>query len=487
MSTAPAEEAEDWSGEGRRLARNSVLLASGDAAALALGLLTTLIVTDQLGDDYGRLIAAQRVAVIFVAVAQFGLGPLLVRAIASTPDRSGSLVATVVAARAGLSICYALLLAGFAVATDVLPDDRWLLAIFAGVEILGCFSDCFAALCEGRERMGSAALIFVARSVVTFSGALFVMGVDGGLAGYAAVYLLARSIQFLTAVVLGFRVGWEGPLRPDFSLIPGLMKEAIWFVSMTFVASAQSAVAIAGLSRLAGVVETARYGAALNFVEVGLMLPMLLQRVLLPAFSRLSVSKGAEVIANHSLRIVPALMFPAALGIALLSDRLVQLYPSGGFDDAASVLRLQAWVLFAVAPLSVLASYLTGIGQIRTLLLCQGAGLLVQVAGHAFLIPKHGAEGAALAVLMGYSVSSLMVLAVGWTRGVRPDPIVLLRTLAACAVMGGVVTLLGDLPLAIVIGLGAIAYFLAYGVFAPADSPEKRFVFALLSRGEAKT
>lgn len=487
MSLATSEGPEAISSEGRRLARNSALLASGDVAALLLGLLTTLIVTDQLGDEYGRLIAAQRVAVIFVAIAQFGLGPLLVRAIASRPDQSGSLIATVFAARAGLSFSYAVVLAGFVYATDVLPEDRWLLVAFAGVEILGNFSGCFQALCEGRERMGAAALISVTRSITTFAGVVAVMLMEGGLAGYAAVYFASRGIQFVISAVIGFRVGWEGRLRPDWASIPGLMREAIWFVAMTFVTTAQSAVAVAGLSRLAGVAETARYGAALNFVEVGLMLPFLLQRVLLPAFSRLSLSNGAEAIATHGLRIVPALMFPAGLGIALLADPLVALYPSGEFAEAASVLRLQAGILCAIAPLSVLASYLTGIGRIGILLVCQGIGLAVQMVAHAILIPSHGAEGAAIAVLISYSTASVLALVVGWQGGVRPDWIVLLRTLVACAIMGAVVVAMKGLPLVLVIGAGMIVYFVAYALLAPADSPEKRFASALLSRSEAGT
>ena len=43
---------------------------------LGLGFVTTLLVTNRLGDQYGLFIGAQRFVGLFLVVAQFGLHPL---------------------------------------------------------------------------------------------------------------------------------------------------------------------------------------------------------------------------------------------------------------------------------------------------------------------------------------------------------------------------------------------------------------------------
>ena len=76
-----------------------MLLAIGEALALALGFATTLIVTDRLGRDYGVFIGAQRFVGLFLVLAEFGLGTLLVRSVAARREEAGILFATVLALR----------------------------------------------------------------------------------------------------------------------------------------------------------------------------------------------------------------------------------------------------------------------------------------------------------------------------------------------------------------------------------------------------
>ena len=53
--------------ESLKVARHSAVLAVGNVVGLLLGFVTTILVTDILGDHYGLLIGAQRFVGLFLA------------------------------------------------------------------------------------------------------------------------------------------------------------------------------------------------------------------------------------------------------------------------------------------------------------------------------------------------------------------------------------------------------------------------------------
>jgi len=92
--------------EGLRIFRNSAILGVGSAAGMALGFVTTILVTDALGEGYGLLLSAQRFVGFFTVIVDFGLATLLVRAVAAREDTVGSLTGTVVLLRCALGLVY---------------------------------------------------------------------------------------------------------------------------------------------------------------------------------------------------------------------------------------------------------------------------------------------------------------------------------------------------------------------------------------------
>jgi O-antigen/teichoic acid export membrane protein len=465
-----------------RVGRNSLLLGGGEMVGLALGFLTTILVTDRTGDDYGLLIGAQRYVALFMVLVQFGLYPLLVRAFAAERAEAGRLLGTVLLVRLLLAGVLALVVPITAGIAGYLPDSRWLLLAWLLIETLGVVAETYMAMCEGLERMGRSAAIAIARSFATFAAVVGVTWMGGGLREYVVAYVCARALQVGVAVVVGHRALPGTRLRFDLSEIGPMIHAARWYAAMGLASAIQGSLPVLVLSRLAGAGETALFGAALNFLDVVMVLPLLIQRALLPAFSRLAVSGGAAQVAHYGLRLIPAALIPAAVGLGLLSGPVVALYPSGEFGAAAPVLSTIALWLLVVGPGNVAGTFLTGLGRMRALVLTNGAGIVVQLAGQLLLVPRYGAVGAAAATLVAYAVVAFACVLLSRGESVVIPWSAWGRSLLAAGVMGAVVWPLRGYALPIPVGAGALVYVTTFALLLPRDALERRLVAELRAR-----
>ena len=469
--------------EGRRLARNSVLLGAGDAAAMALGFATTILVTDQLGEDgYGLLLGAQRLVLFLLVIAQFGLYPLLVRGVASGRDEPGTILGTLLTLRVGLGAVY---LAGVAVAAaafDYMVDHRWLLYAVAGMELVGTVSQLIMGLCEGKERMGRSALIVLSRSIVLFVGVLWVAFTDGGLLAIAIVYGVGRCLELVVAVLLapGAAPGIRLRVRkPD--LFPTL-RDAVPFVIVGLAFMAMRSIDVTMLTSLASVAETSRYGAALNFTDMLLIVPVLVQRALLPVFSRLQHSGGGTDVARDTIIVFSAVMVPAAIGLSLLSDTAVALYPSGEFAKSAAVLEILALPVLFYAPMNVCATFLTGAGRLWIIVACYALALPIQFAINLWLIDSHGAVGVAAGTAGAHLILAILLVGAVRPLGLRIPGASMARHALAAAVMAAVVFPLREQFLLLPVIAGGVTYGLVLLALTRPDHLERRLVADAWSR-----
>jgi len=469
--------------EGMRIFRNSAILAFGSAAGMALGFLTTFLVTDTLGESYGLLLSAQRFVGFFTVIVDFGLATLLVRAVAAREDTVGSLTGTVVLLRCALGLVYGSAAAIAAVTLNYLPGYRWLLVAFLGMEFLGQIAEAFNATCQGLEAMGRSAIIALARSIVTCAGVLAVYAMGGGLPGVIATYFAGRTLQLVAAIWMA-RSASAGTMKLSvrFDRMVPLLRTSLLFLLVIVGYQAMRSADVVMLNKLSSVREVARYGAALNFIDVLLAVPLLVQTALLPAFTRLTTSGSSSAIGRHTLQAFSAAVLPAAVGLAILAERAVALYPSGEFADSAPVLRLLASGFCFLSLASVSATLLTGAGRLRIIILGYVFAVGSQVAVNLALIPSYGALGAAAGTVTAYVVLAVFLLAALRHAGVEVPLGAILSHAVSATLMGAVVWATRGFPLPVPIALGGIVYVGALLLISSPSSLERRLVAEVVAR-----
>lgn len=460
-------------GEALRIARNSAILGSGQALTLILGFFTTVLVTDKLGaDGYGLFIGAQRFVWLFVVLAQFGLLPLTIRAIARRED-AGAIIGTVAVLRAMLSVAFAICVVGAAAVGNYLPENQWILWAFVAMEIAGAFAELFVAAHEGLEEMGRPTLVHLLRSVFTFVGVAGVGIAGGGLVEIVSVYLGARVLQLVGALALAPR-----GLHPRFDRerVRPLLRQAAPFVAIAFADMALRSVDITMLARFSTIPEASRYGAALNFLEVLFVLPMFVQRALLPAFSRLHLSGGAGTIAKNTLITFSALLIPLGVGIGFLADQAVALYPSAAFADSAPVLEILALTLVVVGIKMVCAMFLTGSGHLWHIVVVYAVAAPAQISANLLFIPDYGANGAAIGTVIGQVVAATGLLLASRRLGMEFPLASLFRHLVAATAMVPAILATRQWIVIAPVLAGGIVYLGALALISPSTSLERKLL-----------
>ena len=465
--------------EGMRIARNSAVLGAGQVVGVGLGFATAILVTDLLGDLYGSLIGAQRFIGLFLAVVQFGLHPLIVRAVASRRDPPGVLLGTLLAVRCGLAVVFAVLVVSVATLGNYLPEHRWVIYLLAVSEILGVLAETFVAVCQGTEQMGRSALIVLSRSSTTFVGVLGVLAIGGGLPEVVAVYVGGRCVQMVAAMLLTRRPLAGSRLEVHGERVIPYLREALPFLAIGYAVVALRSLDVVILTRLSSVADVARFGASLNFVEVFLILPIVAQRALLPAFSRLGASGGDTAIAQGSIQIFGLVLFPSAAALALLSHHALAIYPSGEFADAAPVLQVLAATLVFIPSLTIAATHLTAHGRLARILYVYAVTLPLQILGNAILIPRYGAVGAATAMVTAHGI-----LAIGLVLGIRDLGVHLpwastVRQWVATGLMSLALLATRQHMVLVPVAVGLLVYVAAMAVLTPADALERRLLAAI--------
>jgi O-antigen/teichoic acid export membrane protein len=173
---------------------------------------------------------------------------------------------------------------------------------------------------------------------------------------------------------------------------------------------------------------------------------------------------------------------PTAVGLAILSDQAVALYPSGEFADSSIVLRILAVGFCFLSMASVSATLLTGGGKMRTIVVGYVIALAGQAVANALLIPRYGAVGAAAGTVGAYVLLAIVLMGALRTLGVKVPLGAMLGHLAATALMGAVVLATRHLPLPIPVGLGGLVYLLVLMAVSSGSSLERRLITEVIAR-----
>ncbi len=480
----PPPRSQALGSEGRRVLRNTALLGAGNAVRLVLGLATTLLITDQLGTDYGLLLGAQRYVDFFRNIAMFGLNSSLVRGLASGREDAGELFGSVLAMRGVLSVAFAAATLGAAVATGYMPDHLWLLALFVGVGLGLVAVETLTACSEAYERMDRTATLPVSRSLLMLIGAGLVYVLGGGLLGIALVFLVTQLLQIALIAKLSRDLLSGMRLRVRRTRVLALLREGPHFMAIGFAYAALRSASVMILTRFSTTEEAAMFGAAINFVDVLFLVPLLAQRAFLPVFSR--EGSSANAVGRDGLQVFSAVLTPSALGLALLCESAVALYPSGEFAAAAPVLRILALGIACSGLSSVCTTFLTGRGRVGSILGAYAFALPVQVGCAIWWVESHGAVGVAAATVAAQGILCVSNLASAARLGMGIPGRALLRHALAATAMAGAIWPCRELFVLLPALLGMGVYSAALLAISPAASLERRaaaLLFARIGRG----
>lgn len=457
MSSRPAADGSVL----RRVAWNTAAQGAGKAVILAIGLASVVITTRYLGaTGYGKVALAFAFIQMLGILADVGLLTVVVREISRDPASTDRLVGNALVLRLVLSLA---LLALAALASLALSWDTQVrvAVLIAGVPfVLGLVNSALVAVLQARLRMDRAVVADVIGRAASFVALAVVVTLDAGFYAVVATAAVGALATLLVTWAIVFR---EARPRPR-------AEREVWRRLLVLALPVGAALAVSELyfrldTLLVSVFrpydEVGLYALSYRMVELIGILPAIVMTSVFPLLARY-LQESRELAArtvDAAGDVFVAIGAPIAAGGLVVAPDLVRLIGGDEFAGAAGPLRL---LLFAVA-----LAFVSGLfGHALIAGGHQGSAVRLGIAALVFnlvlnlaLVPPFGIEAAAAVALASelLLVSGGLIL-VRRDLGLRPHFRLLWRAAAAAAAMAAVLALVSELPLGLLLPLGAVLY-----------------------------
>lgn len=251
------------------------------------------------------------------------------------------------------------------------------------------------ALLQRRIRFKTRAVAEIGFAVVKL-----VVAVSLAWAGFGVWSLVWGQVagQAASSVALWIVVPWRPGLRLPLDLLGPMLRYGRGLVAVNVLSAVVHHFDLVVVGRMLGATALGLYQVAVKIPEMTITLIIwVVGRVLFPAFSRIHASgKKLEDAYLTTLRYVSAATLPAAVGLALLADPVVDTVFGAGWSGAAPILR-------------ALAVY-AGLRSLGT-----QAGDVLKGTGRSGLLAGIGAVKAALLVPALLYAGRFGAAAVAWT------------------------------------------------------------------------
>lgn len=382
----------------------------------ACGLVMFYLLSTQLPkSEFGEINWTLAVLLTAFAILSFGIEQISIRRIASGIDASQTLSLYLFHVFMTGGLFYLFLLLGKVVFPFFFQEHHLLLLLGVG-KLMIFLATPFKQVANGLERFRSLLWMSVCSNLIR-SVALMALAFYGKIDLFAVVliFIAGDAAEFMLSLLI-MRFMIKVPVRMSFAkeTYAGLVKEALPQLGVTIFSSVLARFDWILLGLLAGNVILANYSFAYKVVEVATMPLLIIAPVLIPRFTKLFLSPGAENKSSDLAVLLRVEMIIASLFSLLLNMLWIPVIDPFTAGKYGSVNQHTILLLSAAMPFLYFNNFLWTInfakGKLKMIFYVFLISFLVNVAGDVLLIPFFKAEGAAVAYLSAIVVQLLLYL-----------------------------------------------------------------------------
>ncbi|MEO8068210.1 MAG: oligosaccharide flippase family protein [Flavobacteriales bacterium] len=299
---------------------------------------------------------------------------------------------------------------------------------------------------------------------------------------------IAYGAAVLVALLLVARLGGKAMPKWQPELVAHILRASFPYALLVLLMTIYYRVDSVMLERMRpdGAAQAGIYAQGFRFFEALNMLGFLFAGLLLPMFSRM-LKERADVAALVGLgwRLMLSGCLAVAVGGAWWGGAIMGLRYSDASPGAVLSFSLLMCCFTAVGTTYIFGTLLTARGDLRLLNWMAFGGMVLNVLLNLYMIPHHGAPGAALASLITQALTAavqvgMVVRVFGMKPAVGPVLRGVIYLAAICALAFGLDHLsLGILPILFFFGSGAVLLAFATGLVR---LPQVRSFLGPLSR-----
>lgn len=397
--------------ETRQIRLNSAWMIGEQLVQQTIALGLSVWIARSLGPEaWGSLSFALSLYALFGIITTLGLNRILVRelAIAGSEAAARRLIVTAILMRwlAGAGMA----LVAVAACAVIAPSQMALVAILVPGYFLSAFDAIdlfFQSRLKSRRVARARITAFACSSLLKAS--LLLAG--AGVLWIAAAYLLDWALVALALVLVYASEGATAPVDGlDRALARRLLVESRVEILAAFSGLAFMKIDQVMLQAMHGATEVGIMAISSRLTEAWYFVPSALVASSFPAIARLQASSPATAAdrLKRLYRLLAALSVFAAIALSVAAQPIIGLLFGAQYRDAAPVLAVQAWcglfMALGIASGAWLMAHRRGVLNLRR----NALGMGVNVILNLWLIPEHGALGAAWATLAAFAVAYLL-------------------------------------------------------------------------------
>jgi len=449
----------------QRVAKNTGVIIAGDVIFRLISLVVTIYLARYLGTvGLGKYSFVFAYLAFFNIITDLGIQQILVREMARDPAIAPKLIGNAYIIRLILTV-FAVVLSMVIITAMAYPADTTTYVYIAAFTLLFIsFSDFYRTIFEANLRMEYNIIAKLSFKVLSAALILWIIFV---LQGTLTQIMLALVFSEMVKTVINYSFSKKF-VRPrfviDFGLWKYLFKECLPLAMTSVIWVIYYQIDTVMLSIMQGDVPVGLYSAAHKLCDPLLLIPSALMMSLFPIMSAYFKSSEDKLIKSYTLgfRYLLIVMLPIAIGITLLSDKIILLIYGTEFAYSVTVLQILVWSIVFGSINSVLLSLLISIDKQKLNTLSTGICAIVNVTLNFFLIPTLSYNGAAIAtVATNVVLFAASFFFVSKHLQVLPVHKIAIKPIIGSLIMAAFVCYFVDINMFLLISLAAVVYLAA--------------------------
>ncbi|RIK44328.1 MAG: hypothetical protein DCC58_08435 [Chloroflexi bacterium] len=448
---------------GRIILRNTIALTIGGWITRLLNFVFIIYAVRMLGDEgLGKYATIVAFVGLFGVFFELGLSQFVERNIAQGRKNASDLFWNLFALRMILAIVGVVAITLLAAAIGYEQQLVLGILLFTLTFVFAAFATPLTTLLTANERFDLSTAIGLVTQIVNIAAGLFFLLTGSGFMALVYTGFVAMPVQIgLTYwTVRRFNFG-PPPFRIDFGSWRGFIVAALPFglTSLALVFNFNVDTVIIGWFHPDS--DVGLYNAAyrLVFNAVGIMGGFMV--AITPSLAREHMTDPERVRrwVRASTHWLVLFTLPAAAGLSLLAPRVIRLLYGAQFDAAWPALAIIAWDIPLLMLLAFFGNVTAAVGLEKPAAKIYLVASAVNLALNLALIPLFGILAAAAVTIVTDVITGVLFLALLRDQlELRRTSGAYLRMVLATGAMALIVWVANPLPLAVVIGMGTLAF-----------------------------
>jgi len=450
----------------KKIAKNTSSLFIAQIITSILALILSIYVVRKLGDiNYGKYSFALAFATFFSIFLDFGYNTLFIRNVSRDKSLINTYLNNIFFIRALLSIIIFIFLVITINILNYPLETKIIVYIFGIYFAIKTLSDVNKGIFRVFEKMEYEAIVRIISEITLLILGMSVLYLGYGLIAFVSVYLFTGIQELILGCLISEKKFIKSKTELDLSFFKKTAKIALPLVMLSFFSFVFVKIDTIMLSFMKGDAVVGWYSAAYALTYSFKPFPQMLITALFPLISYYYIySKDSlKTTYEKSFKYMLLLGLPIALGITLLSDKIIILFYGEQFINSIIALQILSWDVLLIFLYNPFGAILVSMDRqnVMALIFCFTA--VLNIALNLVLIPPFSYVGSAIATIVSEGILLIIyIYLLSKYLGKISFSKICIRPIIAVSLMGLFIYFcrLISINLFLIIALSTVLYFI---------------------------